>query len=157
VVLTIWPAAMNRELEKTSDHEVRAGEKDGAEISKTKNSSLNPKKLGRRLGCNIQKTLNIDNKSDHESDASVKSKHSRKRKRVSKPDREATAHKKRKDRSKKRRYDTDYSSSSENESDVISLHSTYLSSDPFFAGQTREFRLFLPLTRYFLVTRRVMK
>jgi hypothetical protein len=46
-----------------------------------------------------------------------------KRKRVSKPDREATAHKKRKDRSKKRRYDTDYSSSSENESDVISLHS----------------------------------
>jgi hypothetical protein len=36
-----------------------------------------------------------------------------KRKRVSKPDREATAHKKQKDRSKKRRYDTDYSSSSE--------------------------------------------
>jgi len=46
-----------------------------------------------------------------------------KRKRVSKPDREAIAHKKRKDRFKKRRYDTDYSSSSENESDVISLHS----------------------------------
>ena len=92
-------------------------------FSKTKISSSNPKKLGRRLGCNIQETLNIDNKSDRESDASVKSKHCRKRKRVSKPDREATAHKKRKDRSKKRRYDTDYSSSSENKSDVISLHS----------------------------------
>jgi hypothetical protein len=47
--------------EKTSDHEVRAGEKDGAEISKTKNSSSNPKILGQRLGCNMQKTLNIDN------------------------------------------------------------------------------------------------
>ena len=37
------------------------------------------------------------------------------------------------------------------------VHLAYLSSDSFFAGQTRKFRLFVPLTRYFLVTRRVMK
>ena len=120
----IWPAAMNRELKKKLQT-TRFGsvKKMAPKFSKTKISSSNPKKLGLRLGCNIQETLNIDNKSDRESDASVKSKHCRKRKRVSKPDREATAHKKRKDRSKKRRYDTDYSSSSENKSDVISLHS----------------------------------
>ena len=70
--------------EKTSDHGVRAGEKDGAENSKSKNSSSNPKKIGRRIVCYIQETLNIDNRSDHESDASAKSKHSRKRIRVSK-------------------------------------------------------------------------
>ena len=64
--------------EKTSDHKVRPVKKMAPKFFKTKNSSSNPKKLGRRLGCNIQETLNIDN--NRESDASVKSKHCRKTK-----------------------------------------------------------------------------
>ena len=141
----IWPAAMNRELKKKFQTTRFGSVKMMApKFSKTKISSSNPKKLGRRLGCNIQETLNIDNKSDRESDASVKSKHCRKRKRVSKPDREATAHKKRKDRSKKRRYDTDYSSSSENKSDVISLYSRNADEERSVISET--------VSRHFLVT-----
>ena len=110
--------------ERTSDHEVRAVDKDGAKMLETRKTSSNPNKLGRRHGENNQDTPNTDNKSDHDSEIRVKSKHSKKRK-VSRSDRENTANKKRKDRSKKRRYDTesDYNSNSEDESDIISLHS----------------------------------
>ena len=84
----------------------------------------------------------IADKSDHDSDGSVKSKHSKKRKR-SKPDRETTAYvnKKRKNRSKKRRYDTD--SSSELDSDVVSLHSKTADEERSVISETLSRKTFL--------------